>query len=116
MTETVTSVFYVIVLQSCKAGLVICVILLFYALLGKRLSPATRHAIWLLVPLTLLLCVSVPAPFSVWNVVGSEQRAESSEQSEDGGQQTAVGRIQRVGSEQSVEIKEPTVNRSAIPG
>ena len=69
MTETITSVFYVVVMQSCKAGLVICAILLFCSLLGKRLSPTTRFAVWLLVPLTLLLYVSVPSPFSVWNAV-----------------------------------------------
>jgi len=64
-------IFDVIFVQSCKAGLVICAILLFCVLLGKRLSPATRYAIWLLVPLTLLLCVSVPTRFSVWNILES---------------------------------------------
>ena len=46
MTETLGPIFQGIFLLSCKAGLVICAILLFQLLLGKRLSPATRYVLF----------------------------------------------------------------------
>jgi len=51
MIETLVSISQSIFGLSCKAGLVICAILLFHLLLGKRLSPATRYLLWLLVPM-----------------------------------------------------------------
>ncbi len=53
--------------QSGKAALLIVVIFLVRRMFGERLSPATRFALWGLVPITLLFCISVPSALSVYN-------------------------------------------------
>ncbi|MCL2119472.1 MAG: hypothetical protein FWH27_13700 [Planctomycetaceae bacterium] len=101
MFDNLSPIFYLVVLQSCKAGLVISAILVFHALAGKRLSPVTRHATWLLVPLSLLLCVSVPSPLSVWNAARSWELGVRSE---------------KLNETEMLNQYEPEMKYSAIPG
>ncbi len=69
MSDAVAPIFQLILAQSCKAVPVICALLLFHALMGRRLSPGARYALWLLVPVTLLFCLSIPSPLSVYNLL-----------------------------------------------
>lgn len=65
--------------QSLKGAVLVVLILLLRQLFGRRLSPGTRHAVWLLLPLTLCLAIPVGLPFgwpgyhesSISNLVGS---------------------------------------------
>jgi len=72
-----------------KSSLLIAVIFAVRLMLGKRLSPAMRHAIWGLVPLHLLLCCfTIPSPLSFENLYGNHK----------------------------VDHNEPGTERSAVPG
>lgn len=67
MTFEILPFFETVLFLSFKATLLILAILSVRALIGKRLHPAWRHAMWCLVPLQLVLCVSVPSSWSVYN-------------------------------------------------
>lgn len=103
MSETLLTIFQTVVLQSCKAGLVICAIFLFHAFLGKRLSPATRYLLWLLVPFALVFCVPVQSPLSVYNLLPDRETNM---------QQTEKPEIAVVISRESTEFAMPFVTKS----
>jgi beta-lactamase regulating signal transducer with metallopeptidase domain/cytochrome oxidase Cu insertion factor (SCO1/SenC/PrrC family) len=55
--------------NSVEAGVLVLVVLLAQWVLGKRLGPRWRSALWLLVMLRLLLPVSIHSVFSVFNLL-----------------------------------------------
>ena len=71
MTFDTNSILTVLIVQSSRAAVLILAILLLRFLVGKRIPPAWRHAIWGLVPLQLLLVVSIPSSVSLLNIVKS---------------------------------------------
>ena len=71
MTYDANSIVTVLIVQSARAAVLILAILLLRFVLGKRIPPAWRHAIWGLVPLQLLLVVSIPSSISLLNLWGS---------------------------------------------
>ena len=57
------------VLQTTWRGAVLAILILIaQRLLGRRLSPAWRHGLWLLLVARLLLPFSLPVPFSLFNI------------------------------------------------
>ena len=71
MTYDANSIVTVLIVQSARAAVLILAILLLRFVLGKRIPPAWRHAIWGLVPLQLLLVVSIPSSISLLNLWGT---------------------------------------------
>ena len=56
---------------SWKGGLVVLLVLAVQAMLGRRLPPRWRYALWLLVAVRLLMPVGPPSPLSLFRLAGS---------------------------------------------
>ena len=56
---------------SWKGGLVVLLVLLVQAALGRRLPPRWRYALWLLVAVRLLMPVGPPSPLSLFRFAGA---------------------------------------------
>ena len=65
MNLDIPFLFQAVLFQSFKAAVLIVLIFGLRLLIAKRLSPAVKHAIWLVVPLALL--VSIPSSWSIFN-------------------------------------------------
>lgn len=70
MTEILTLTIWVFE-NSWKAALLIVAIFAMRSLVGKKIPPAWRFGIWLLVVIPLLFHMSLPAAWSIFNLVPS---------------------------------------------
>ncbi len=69
LLESLAWVFSGLLRVSGQAVVMIPLLVLVQAVLGGKLSPHWRHALWLLVVVRLLVPVSIPSPVSLFNVV-----------------------------------------------
>ena len=76
--DWVSPVFTGLLRVSGQAGVLVVLILLTQALLGKRLEPRWRCALWLLVVVRLLLPVPFASSFSIFNLIPPRPPAQTS--------------------------------------
>ncbi len=108
---TTDSILIVLLVQSARTAVLILAILLLRMVLGKRIPPAWRHAIWGLVPLQLLLVVSIPSSISFLNIARSLEFNEPEVK-----RSVTSGPAAKNANFSNGENKEPDVKRSVTSG
>lgn len=63
-----------------QAAILVILILLVQALIGDKITPAWKHALWLLLVLRLALPIQIPSRFSLFNLTQLRPKAAPAEQ------------------------------------